>query len=281
MTDRRAGTGAVAEPIGKTQPARGKFDFSARSRATIHDAERYARFVNIMRRGLLLAGLLLIGLVVGYSLLPRQSQRMAMTFEKMGIVSGDLSMIKPKLHGADSDGNPFTITADKATQDPKNLRQAALTNVEADMSLKDGQWLTATAPHGLLDANARQLQLNGAIAVFTDQGYELHTDLAHIDLAKGVATGPHRVTGQGPSGTFVADRFRIERLTDPCARGKNNKTKNTGGQHKSKSHRLGGAAGVVCPVRAPNAPVKKTKPLIYLIGNVHMQIYPGAMKKKA
>jgi lipopolysaccharide export system protein LptC len=275
MAERRAGTGAVAEPIGKTPPPRGRFDFSARSRATIDDAARYARFVNIMRRGLLLAGLLLIGLVVGYSLLPRQSQRIAMTFEKMGIVSGDLSMTKPKLHGTDSEGNPFTVTADKATQNPKNLRQASLTNVQADLSLKDGQWMSATAPHGVLDANARQLQLSGAIAVFTDEGYELHTDLAHVDLAKGVATGPHKVTGQGPAGTFVADRFRIERLTDPCAHSKKGTV-----SHKQKAH-PGGAAAVVCPVRAPNAPSAKSKPIIYLIGNVHMKIYPGAMKKKA
>jgi lipopolysaccharide export system protein LptC len=274
MVDRRTGTGAVAEPIGKT-PQRGKFDWTARSRSTVDDAERYTRFVNIMRRGLLLAGLLLIGLVVGYSLIPRQAQRVAMTFEKMGIVSGDLAMTSPKLHGTDSEGNPFTVTADKATQNPKNLRQAALTNVEADLSLKDGQWLNATAPHGILDADARQLSLNGAIAMFTDQGYEVHTDLAHIDLARGIATGPHRVTGQGPQGTFVADRFRIEKLTDPCARNKKHDP-----SHKSKSHRQAGAAAVVCPVRPPNAPIEKTKPIIYLIGNVHMQLYPGAMKKK-
>jgi lipopolysaccharide export system protein LptC len=265
----------VAEPIGKTPSARGKFDFSARSRATIDDAERYSRFVNIMRRGLLLAGLLLIGLVIGYSLIPRQSQRIAMTFENMGMVSGDLAMTKPKLHGTDSDGNPFTVTADKAIQNPKNLRQASLINVEADLSLKDGQWLNATAPHGVLDADARQLSLSGAIAVFTDQGYEIHTDLAHIDLARGIAAGPHRVTGQGPQGTFVADRFRIEKLTDPCARGKKQ-----GVEHKSKSHRQGGAAAIVCPVRVANAPAQKIKPIIYLMGNVHMQIYPGALKKK-
>lgn len=272
MEERRAGSGAVAEPIGKSPQPRGRFEFTARSRATIHDAERYARFVNIMRRGLLLAGLLLIGLVVGYSLLPRQSQRMAMTFEKMGIVSGDLSMTKPKLHGADSEGNPFTVTADKATQNPKNLRQATLTNVQADLSLKDGQWMTATAPTGLLDADARQLELSGAISVFTDEGYELHTNLAHFDLAKGIATGPHRVTGQGPAGTFVADRFRIERITDPCAHSKKNHP-----TRKSKAR----SSAAVCPAQVADASKSKSKPIIYLMGNVHMKIYPGAMKKKS
>jgi lipopolysaccharide export system protein LptC len=274
MADRRAVTGAVAEPMGKAPAQRGKFDFSARSRTTVDDAERYTRFVNIMRRALLLAGLVLVGLVIGYSLMPRQSQRLAMTFDKMGLVSGDLSMTKPKLHGTDSEGNPFTVTADKATQDPKNLRQAKLFNVEADMNLKDGQWLNATASHGTLNADTRQLSLSGAIALFTDQGYEMHTDLAHIDLAKGVATGPHHVTGQGPTGTFEADRFRIDRLTDPCSRA------GKPGAHPKKSHHSGGPA-VVCPMRSVNVPAQKTKPIIYLMGNVHMQIYPGALKKKA
>ena len=274
MADRRAVTGAVAEPLGKKPQPRSKFDWTARSRSTIDDAQRYTRFVNIMRRALLVAGLVLIGLVVGYSLMPREQQKMTMVFEKMGLVSGDLAMIKPKLHGTDSEGNPFTVTADKALQNPKNLRKAALTNVQADLSMRDGQWLTVSAPHGMLDADARQLSLNGAIAVFTDQGYEVHTDLAYIDLAKGTAVGPHHVTGQGPSGTFEADRFRIERLTDLCAR---NKKK---GAHPSKSHRAGGAA-VVCPAVSAATPTERAKPLIYLIGNVHMQIYPGAMKKKA
>jgi lipopolysaccharide export system protein LptC len=271
MKERRAGSGAVAEPIGKPNQPRGRFEFTARSRATIHDAERYARFVSIMRRGLLLAGLLLVGLVVGYSLLPRQSQRMAMTFEKMGVVSGDLSMTNPKLHGVDSEGNPFTVTADKATQNPKNLHQATLANVQADLSLKDGQWMTATAPVGTLDADAHRLDLHGAISVFTDEGYELHTDLAHFDLAKGIATGPHRVTGQGPSGTFVADRFRIERLTDPC---RHSPKKGTFGKSKAP-------AVTVCPAGGTNAKAPKSKPIIYLIGNVHMKIFPGAMKKKS
>ncbi|MGN6517300.1 MAG: LPS export ABC transporter periplasmic protein LptC [Rhizomicrobium sp.] len=274
MSNRRAVTGAVAEPIGKARPQRGKFDFSARSRSTIDDAERYTRFVNIMRRALLLAGLILIGLVIGYALMPRQNQRLAMTFDKMGIVAGDLSMTKPKLHGTDSEGNPFTVTADRATQNPKNLRQAKLYDVQADISLKDGQWLNASAPRGFLDANTRQLWLNGAIAVFTDQGYEMHTDLAHIDLAKGIAYGPHHVKGQGPSGTFVADRFRIDKLTDPCARSRKP------GSHPSKSHRSGGPA-VVCPATISKAPAQKSKPIIHLMGNVHMQIYPGALKKKA
>jgi len=130
--------------------------------------------------------------------------------------------------------------------------------------------MTATAPRGLLDAEARQLELRGAISVFTDEGYELHTDLAHFDLAKGIVTGSHKVNGQGPAGTFVADRFRIERLMNPCEH-----SKKSGTARKSKAR-----VGVVCPPQTSNSAAARSKPTIYLIGNVHMKIYPGAMKKK-
>ena len=35
----------------------------------------------------------------------------------MGQLDNDLAMIKPRLTGADSKGNPFVITADAAIQD--------------------------------------------------------------------------------------------------------------------------------------------------------------------
>ena len=275
MAERRAVPGAIAEPIGQP-PRRKSPDWSARTRDTISDAQRYTRFVVVMRRALLGAAIVLVGIVVAYSLLPRQQQRMAMTFEKMGNVAGDLAMIKPKLTGTDNKGNPFTVTADSAVQNPRNLRQATLRNVEADLTADDGQWLNLTSTRGFLDSDARTLQLVGVISAFSDQGYEVHTDLANVDLNRGIVVGPHHVRGQGPSGTFEADRFRIERLHDPCA-----SAKKPAGAHvaKAKAKRAPGTAAVICPTPSAGGTVQKTKPIIYLTGNVHMLIYPGAMKR--
>ena len=193
--------------------------------------------------------------------------------EKMGMVSGDLVMLKPKLNGIDSDGNPFVVTADSAVQNPKNLRQATLKNVEADVNLKSGRWLNLTAPHGKLDSDAKTLQLWGAIAVFTDDGNEMHTNLAYVDLVKGVVVGPHHVTGQGPQGTYVADRFRIERLNDPCNKSKKAPT------HVSKPKHPGREPQAICPAPVTGTVAAKSKPLIFLIGNVHMVLYHQSKKK--
>ncbi len=279
--ERRTATGAMAEPIGTTPQPRPRMDWSTRSRTTVSEAKRYTRFVTIMKRALLLAAVALVGAVIAYSLQPRQQQKIAMTFEKMGMVSGDLAMIKPKLTGIDSEGNPFVVTADTAVQDPKNMRRASLKNVDADVTLKDGQWMSITAPHGFLDADAKKMKLDGAIAVFTDQGSEMHTDLAYIDLDKGIVVGPHYMHGQNPSGTYLADHFRIERLSNACDK---LAKKKGGAPHVVKASRPGKTArpAPVCPARPANAVVERAKPLIYLMGNVHMVLYPqkGAKQDK-
>lgn len=271
MTERRSGSGAMAEPIG--QPPRPRMDFTARSRTTMGEAERYTRFVGVMKRVLFGAALLLLGAVIAYGLQPRQQQKMTMIFEKMGMVSGDLAMLKPKLNGLDSEGNPFVVTADSAVQNPKNLREATLKNVDADVNMKGGRWLNLTAPHGKMNSDAKTLQLWGPIAVFTDDGDEMHTDLAYVDLGKGTVVGPHHVSGQGPQGTYEADRFRIERLSDPCNKPKKEPA------HPVKTKHPGRASPTICTAPVRGVTGQKAKPLIYLIGNVHMVLNHMSKKK--
>jgi lipopolysaccharide export system protein LptC len=50
--------------------------------------------------------------------------------------------------------------------------------------------------------------------VFSDDGYELHTVRADLDLKKGLFRGPVEVTGQGPTGTLRADTFEVDRKTN-------------------------------------------------------------------
>jgi len=275
MTERRNATGAVAEPMGVIAPRRPRFDFGARSRANIADAHKYTRFVVLMKRGLILGAIALVGAVIAYAIQPRSQQRVAMTFEKMGLVAGDLAMVKPKLSGVDSDGNPYVVTADTAVQDAKNMRRAALQNVDADLTQKGGKWTSILAPKGWLDADAKFVRLTGAISVFTDDGFEMHTNLANVDMGKGVVTGPHFVWGHGPQGKFYANHFRIARLSNPCAREHQPKARIAKAAKPSKP------SGAVCQPVPVGQVVQKQKPMIYLIGSVHMTLYPEKNTKKA
>lgn len=214
-----------------------------RQRASALDVQRYTRFVGIMRRALPMAAAALLAAVVAYSLQPRlqSGKKLAITMKLVGVLTNDLMMTKPKLTGVDGDGDPYVVTAEKAIMDPHNSKRAQLQKVEADVTMKKGDWLNVTATRGLLDAGQQKLWLAGVIDVFTDNGYEAHTTAAAIDMQSGVIVGNRPVAGQGPFGTFTADRFRIDH-----------------GAQDSK------------PV-AKHAP-KSDKTVLHLYGNVHMTL---------
>jgi lipopolysaccharide export system protein LptC len=206
---------AVAEPLGPPRTVRGTRDWSARQRASARDAERYSRFVTIMKRALPLAAAALIAAVLVYALEPRQerSGRVAMTFQRLGIVNNDLAMLKPRLSGADDQGDPYVVTAEEAIQDKNDAKRATLKSIQGDVTLKDGTWISALAPKGMLDAKSHRLALVGPIALYSDSGYEMHTASANINMRDATIVGDKPVNGQGPYGIFRADRFRLDRRT--------------------------------------------------------------------
>ena len=211
MTRRSSVSEAVAQPI--SGAARTQRDWTARTRDTALNALRYSRFVTVMKRALPIAAGALVAAVIAYSLVPRQSDKMSFVWGRLGKIGNDLAMIKPRLSGTDRRGHPFLITADTATQDGANVKRATLQNVEADLTLDKGRWLNATAGTGFVDMDKNWLTLSNGIAIYSDDGYELHTARANVDLKQGVFKGPAEVTGHGPAGSLRADTFEVDRET--------------------------------------------------------------------
>ncbi len=198
-----AETGAPEEPPAAARPRR--------ARTTAVEALRYTKFVNLMRRALPLAAVAILALVALYAFVPRNSERFSLSYQKTGTIAGDLTMKKPRLSGTDAKGNPYLITADLAVQDKKNAHRATLINVDADLQYGSARWASARAGKGVVDLDAKTLELADDIAIYTDSGYELHTRSAHADLASNVVSGREKVEGQGPIGWMRADSFRIDR----------------------------------------------------------------------
>jgi lipopolysaccharide export system protein LptC len=165
-----------------------------------------------MKRALPIAAAAILVAILIYALLPRASERVTVTAERTGPLKNDLTMLKPKLTGMDNSGNPFVITAEAAVQDPKHLHRAHMRKIEADMTLQNGGWLNADAKAGFFDMDTSMLKLAGGIALYSDAGYELHSETADVDLKKGLFHGPGTVTGHGPFGTMRADRFDVDRI---------------------------------------------------------------------
>jgi len=190
------------------------YDWSARVRTTASEALRYSRFVTIMKKVLSAGAFLIIFAVLAFFFVERQPRGLQLAYEKLGRVENDLAMMKPKLTGSDSQGRPFTITADQAVQDAHDPKKATLRNLEADLALEKDDWINARAKNGMVDMNTGQLELAGGIDVYTGTGYELHSRTASANLKQSVIHGHEPVTGQGPDGSLRADSFHADRETN-------------------------------------------------------------------
>lgn len=181
----------------------------SRRRAKV--SPNYSRFVGMMK---LLLPLLGLGLVVTLLVWPNEFQKT--TGFHLAYVSSDagggadLKMLRPRYLGTDARNRPFVVTADSATQDPVDQRLVTLARLQADMSMADGQWLTVLADMGTYHQQKQFLYLEGAISLFSDQGYEFNAQSAEINLKLGQAVSSHPVNGQGPFGTIRANRLKIE-----------------------------------------------------------------------
>jgi|SRR5579871_3999901 len=180
-------------------------------RATLISARRYSVFVKFMKGALPIGALAIAGAVLVYALQPRDPGRMAMTFETLGRVEGDLAMIKPRLTGVDNDGLPFVITASRAIQEARGSDRVRLEDVGADISLKDGTALHVSAVQGVVDTKTKILEVSGGMHLTSQDGYDAKTQSAVADLRAGTVHGEHGIEAEGTMGHIMADRFALNR----------------------------------------------------------------------
>ena len=167
----------------------------------------YTRFVRIMKVMLPLVAISLIVLVVVYSSAGRENGKVAFTATNVNGLENDRQLVSPKLTGTDGRGQPFTVTAKGATQAPGKARKLSIDEVTADITMQDKSWIQVGAVHGLLDVEGKTLDLNKSINIYSDKGYECHTEKARYDFGTGTLTGEDSINCQGPMGLFTAQRF--------------------------------------------------------------------------
>lgn len=170
----------------------------------------YSRFVGLMKVVLPALAAGLVVLVIAWPQLNINSDRFRLGISHLGFGQPDnLSMVNARFNGIDEKNRPFTITADLATQSSENENLIALELPKADMTLQDGAWLALSARAGQYDQDREQLALNGDVSLFHDNGFEMHTESATIDLAGGVARGEAPVEGQGAPGMIAGEGFEV------------------------------------------------------------------------
>ncbi len=121
-------------------------------------------------------------------------------------------MANPRFTGVDAQGSPFMVSATSARRAIGSETDLIdLDGPQADLLAEDGTWIAISAASGRYREKARVLELTGGVNLFQDQGYEVNTERAEINIATGVTTGDRPVRGHGPIGEMVGEGFRLER----------------------------------------------------------------------
>ncbi len=186
-----------------------------RSRATgqaprLSMRNRYSIFVGFMKVLLPALAAALILLVVAWPQFTVDDDGFRLSVSKLAPDQADsLTMLNARFDGLDEKDRPYTLTADMATQSDSNEDLIELELPKADITLEDGTWLALTARSGKYRQQSRILDLTGSVSLFHDKGFELRTEAARVDLAKGVAEGTQPVQGQGSVGFIEAEGFRV------------------------------------------------------------------------
>ncbi len=201
VVDQARGFGGGGPARARWQPRVGRVIDSARARRS--------RFVGAMRVALPLLALAVVVLVAIWPQFGRRQEGFRLLFSQLNVAQEALTMSNARYRGTDSRNQPFSITAETATQDPRNAKLIALDKLTADMTLEDGSWLSMSADSGLYEQDAQRLTLQGNVNIFSDRGYEFHALTAEIDLAAGSVASDERVWGQGPLGLLRANGLRV------------------------------------------------------------------------
>jgi len=173
-------------------------------------APGYSRFVAMMKLLLPMAAVALITLVVAWPHFKITDERFRIGFTALKAREADNpSMMNARYLGIDDLDRAYSISADMATSRVGKGDVVELEMPKADITLQDGRWLVLTAETGIYTRHSKVLELTGAVNLFHDSGYEIHTSHTDIDLARSVAVGDEPVEGHGPFGELKAEGFHL------------------------------------------------------------------------
>ena len=171
----------------------------------------YAVLIGVLKTLLPSFAIGMVLLIFAWPQINVEDERFGMGVSELAADYADsLSMLNARFDGVDDEGRPFSLSADEASQ-PSSVNEIVdLSLPKGDITLKDGTWLALTAKTGKYDRQGNTLDLAGSVSLFHDQGFELQTESAAVDLEAGRAEGSEPVKGQGPFGQLLADGFRVE-----------------------------------------------------------------------
>lgn len=164
----------------------------------------YTRFIRSMR---IILPLIAVGLTV-VILTWEDAGRRVEPVKKEELVPQSANiqneLLKPVYNSVDSNNQPFTVTADLATQDRSNPDLVNLDKPNAELSQSDGGKISADAVTGLYEQKTQKLNLEGDVHLMHSNGYTLYTEELRVDIPTQKTFSGRDVRVEGPAGSIDA-----------------------------------------------------------------------------
>ena len=170
-------------------------------------ARRRSARVRFLRKAILVGSLGSVVAMAGTAVFNPFSPRTgALSFSALSLDGTKITMARPKLAGFRPDGQPFSMTAEKALQDVKHPTVVELKTVTGQVGASSGETTRISADAGVYDTAAEHMQLFDNVRI-SNSRFEVRLRKADIDFKTGVyeSDGPVEAhVGQGT--TIFGDR---------------------------------------------------------------------------
>ena len=116
-------------------------------------------------------------------------------------------MLRPRYHGLDERGRPYTVSADHADRDgPVRVNLKAPVG---DVTLENGTWMLLRSKSGVFIQHANELDLQDEVTLYRQDGTTMNSATATMNLKQGAATSNDYTHAEGPFGVLDAQGFTI------------------------------------------------------------------------
>ncbi len=179
-------------------------------------ARRHSRLVHILRVALPLAVVLAVGVIIltTYFNPLRTLSGLPADVGNLVVRGSKITMEQPKLSGFTRDSRAYKITADSAAQDLTRPDLIELSNIRAQVEMKDTSTVHMSALQGTYNSKSEILNLTHDIRLNTTNGYTGRLSEATVDIKKGDVVSERPVRLKMLQGTLDANRLTITESGD-------------------------------------------------------------------
>jgi lipopolysaccharide export system protein LptC len=141
------------------------------------------RFLKFTLPGIAVA---IVASFIGYSFWSMPSST-TLELGEAAFSDGKLVMANPKLEGF-TNNRPYTMTAERALQDPKETEVIELEGINARVPVDDENWADIDATSGVFDRKKNTLVVDKPITVITTDGKKALLQSAFVNVRTGMLT---------------------------------------------------------------------------------------------